>query len=320
MSLKDRVRRRTPEFALTSYRELATWSGVLRSPNRRFLRFAKPGHFYSPIPDLEAVESHAARVFDRSHDQPLGIDMNERGQLGLVSQFAEVHDELPFPVNAAATSRYHLDNEWFSYGDGVALYSMMRVFRPKRIIEVGSGFSSAAMLDVDERFFDGRMRLTFIEPHPERLIDLLTSSDAQRCRLIAARVQDVPENEFASLQAGDFLFIDSSHVAKIDSDVLHLLFRVLPQLRPGVLVHVHDIPWPFEYPRVWFDQGRAWNEAYFVRSFLQYNAAFEIVYFAAYLEAEHHDLMARAIPTALGRPAEPTTLGNSSLWLRKTGP
>jgi hypothetical protein len=106
-------------------------------------------------------------------------------------------------------------------------------------------------------------------------------------------------------------------VAKVDSDVVHLFFRVLPALAPGVLVHFHDIPWRFEYPRTWLEQGKAWNEAYLLRAFLMYNPAFEVHWYAAFLADRHLAALTRALPTAVRPPSAPTMLSHSSIWLRK---
>jgi hypothetical protein len=107
------------------------------------------------------------------------------------------------------------------------------------------------------------------------------------------------------------LIIDSTHVAKIGSDVNHLMFDVLPRLAPGVLVHVHDIHYPFEYPREWVYQGRAWNEAYLVRAFLMSNVAWEIVFFNSFIAARHGEALAASLP-----PAKDSA--GSSLWLRRS--
>ena len=143
----------------------------------------------------------------------------------------------------------------------IILYALLRRLRPKRIIEVGSGFSSALMLDSNDRFLDGSICSTFIEPYPERLRSLLTEHDKGRIELLQTAVQSVPRDVFAPPVTNDILFIDSSHVTKIGSDVNYLLFEILPRLKPGVVVHVHDVMWPFEYPKEWLMEGRAWNEA-----------------------------------------------------------
>lgn len=317
MSLKSKLRGTSPQSVLRGYREMLTWYSMLTSRNKEFLRFAPPGHFYSPIPDADHIRRNAKQIFDRSVGSVAGVLINEENQLARISEFATTYHEMPFPEYPRNGSRYHLDNEWFSYGDGIILYSMMRRFRPRRIVEIGSGFSSAAILDVNDKFFDDQIDLTFIEPHAERLFGLLRDTDARRCEIVQKPVQETSNNCFTSLKKNDFLLIDSSHVAKIGSDVLHLLFVVLPILRHGVLVHFHDVPWPFEYPLPWLEQGRAWNEAYFVRSFLQYNQSFEITYFNSFMEAKHGELLSASMPLVLRRPSAETLPGNSSLWVTK---
>ena len=316
MTVKSTLGQWSPLFLRRRVRNASAWLTILRSRNKEFLRFAPPGHFYSPIPDLALVRRNAWRVYDGSVDDLPGVRLNTDEQVKLLGRFAEHYGEMPFPERASPGNRYHLDNQWFGYGDGVTLYSMMREFTPARIVEVGSGYSSAAMLDVDQRFF-GTIGLTFIDPYPQRLLGLLGDADRERCTVLDQPVQAVPIDVFTQLQDGDFLFIDSSHLAKTDSDVLHLLFRVLPVLQPGVIVHIHDMMWPFEYPASWLEQGRAWNEAYFVRAFLQFNDTFEIVYFNSYMEAKHADLVSAAMPLAMSVPSMANTIGNSSLWLRR---
>jgi predicted O-methyltransferase YrrM len=185
---------------------------------------------------------------------------------------------------------------------------MLRWLRPRRIVEVGSGHSSALMLDTaDERAWP--IKFLFIEPYPDRLKTLLRTSDAAH-EILPVPVQDVLLSRFDALESGDILFIDSSHVAKVGSDVVWLLEAVLPALHAGVVVHIHDIFWPFEYPEVWLRQGRAWNEAYFVRAFLQFNSAFEILWFTSYLTTCHRERVAAKMPLLLRDHG-------GSLWLRK---
>src|SRR5690606_8620162 len=105
----------------------------------------------------------------------------------------------------------------------------------------------------------------------------------------------VPLAVFEELNAGDMLFIDSTHVAKTGSDVNYILFEILPRLKSGVLIHFHDIFYPFEYPRDWVFNGRNWNEVYFLKAFLMYNTTFEIKLFSHYLH-KHHPNVFEAMP------------------------
>jgi len=173
------------------------------------------------------------------------------------------------------------------------------------------------MLDFDEHCPDSNIEFTFVEPNPTRLRGLLSERDLQRCTLEVGPVQGCRSDVFDMLEENDCVFIDSSHVAKTGSDVVYLVFDVLPRLAAGVLVHVHDILWPFEYPRAWIEAGRAYNEAYMIRAFLQYNAAFEVLYFNSFMAKAHAPLLRATMPDVLRLPSSPETEGNSSLWLRR---
>ncbi len=118
---------------------------------------------------------------------------------------------------------------------------MLRAIKPSRIVEIGSGFSSAVMLDTSERFLELQPKLTFVEPFPDRLLELLSDNDRSRCRIIEKKIQDVTDAPWDELRSGDILFIDSSHVSKCGSDVNQLFFEILPRLAVGVIVHVHDV-------------------------------------------------------------------------------
>ena len=199
----------------------------------------------------------------------------------------------------------------YSYADAICLYAMMRHLRPKRIIEVGAGHSSCAMLDTNEIFFDNSIALTFIEPHPESFLSLLEHGDQRRIELLTSRIQDVDPGRFASLSANDILFVDSSHVSKVGSDVNYLIFKILPMLQSGVYVHFHDIFYPFEYPKAWIcDLGIAWNEAYLLRGFLQYNQSFRIAFFNTYLERFYEKEIRDLMPLCFENTG-------ASIWLRR---
>jgi predicted O-methyltransferase YrrM len=305
------------KFAVQLWKNKHWVRRLLDSPNCSFISRHPPGHFYSPIPDLGELLEIADEVRDVANSYN-DIDLNESGQLLLLTQFGKTYAELPFAKDQRQEYRYYFDNPFFSYGDGVVLYSMMRAIEPQRVVEVGSGFSSAAMLDIAAKCFDSKIAFTFIDPNPECLHSLLNSEDRDRSTILTREVQKCPSEIFAQLDENDILFVDSSHVGKARSDLLDILFRVLPLLKRGVVVHFHDILWPFEYPRIWFQEGRAWNEAYFIRSFLQYNSSFEILFFNSFMAAEHETVLRATIPISLTMPSFQETIGNSSLWLRKT--
>jgi predicted O-methyltransferase YrrM len=275
----------------------------------RYRTWAPPGHALSPIPSLAEVRDREKIIYEVPRELA-GIDLNEAGQLRLFNKLTEFYPGQPFPEQKTAGRRYWLQNPAYSYSDAILLYCMMRYLRPRRIIEVGSGHSSCAMLDVNELFFDNSVECTFIEPQPELLRSLLSSQDLERIQLREERLQEIPLDLFAQLQANDILFIDSSHVAKIDSDVNHIFFRILPMLESDVFIHLHDIFYPFEYPLDWVYEGRAWNEAYLLRAFLQYNQQFEIQLFNTFIDWFHKEKYFRDMPLV-----QKNTGG--SIWLKK---
>jgi predicted O-methyltransferase YrrM len=285
-------------------RELAE----LRAAQSEWARFFPPGHFYSPLPSREEV----AEAFARGGFGPPfpGVDLNEAGQLARLERFAGWYAEQPFPEAPAAGRRFHLANPSYGHFDAIMLYSMLREARPRRVVEVGSGFSSAAMLDLNDHVLGGAVAFTFIDPDMRRLRPLLRDGDAGRVTLIERRVQEVPLETFATLGEGDVLFIDSSHVSKVGSDVNRLYFDVLPALAPGVLIHIHDVAGNLEYPREWFDEGRAWNEQYLLRAFLMHNAAYRVELFTGWLFNTRHAWFRERMPLCARG-------GGGQLWLRK---
>lgn len=269
----------------------------------------QPGHFYSPIPSHLDLELNAEEIFTPPR-AIRGVDLNSGGQLEMLDAFEAFYTDQPFTPQKVPGRRYFFENPNFGYSDAVVLYSLMRHLRPRRIVEVGSGYSSCAMMDVDELFLDRSVNFTFIDPYPQLLKGMLQKSDHSRLRIVAKKVQDADTEIFRTLGPSDILFIDSSHVVKTGSDVNYLIFKILPLLAAGVWVHIHDIFYPFEYPRDWVFEGRAWNEAYLVRAFLQYNHAFRIRFFTSYLTHAHREAVGKALPLCLKD-------SGGSLWMEK---
>ena len=273
----------------------------------RFVTWSVPGHFYSPVPDLAEVEQAASRIFAGRKNLP-GIDLREDQQLENFRELARLAREAPIAALPTDSTRYGTDNLNYGVGDASMLQAMLRHLRPRRYLEVGSGWSTALALDTSEQFLDGSMSVTAIEPYPALLASCLREGDP--VEIIAQQVQSVPLERFAELEANDVLFIDSSHVLKVASDVHFLFTSVLPMLAPGVYVHVHDMFWPFEYLPHWIREGRAWNELYLVHTFLLFNETYEIVLFNHYLAECHRDVIATELPAMLENTG-------GALWLRR---
>jgi predicted O-methyltransferase YrrM len=278
---------------------------------KEWVPFYAPGHYYSPLPS----QAEISEAFARGGFGPpfAAVDLNEAAQFARLERFAAYYPEQPFLSEPTPGRRFHLNNPSYGAFDAIMLYGMLREARPHRIVEVGSGYSSAAMLDLNELVLGGGVEFTFIDPEMKRLRELLREGAAARTTMIEQRVQDVPIEAFAALGENDVLFIDSSHVSKVGSDVNRLIFDVLPALAPGVLIHFHDITGNLEYPRAWFEEGRAWNEMYLLRAFLMYNPAFRIELFARWLAISRAQFFRERMPLC-------ATEGGGQLWLRKLAP
>ena len=270
------------------------------------------GHFYSPVANVAEVKARTDSLFRQDVDLDPSIRLKADRQRLLLEELTVYYPDFDWGEQPSDGQRYYLDNGFFTGADAVLLYALIRHLTPRRVIEVGSGFSSALMLDTRQRFLEGRLQFTFIEPFSSRLYLLLDEPDRQQCRIIEKKVQDVPIEEFRELEANDVLFVDSSHVSKIGSDVNFLVFEVLPALRSGVIVHFHDILWPFEYPERWVLRLRwSWNEAYLLRAFLQYNDEFEILLFNSFVGHRFADYLQQHMPLCM-------KYTGGSLWLRKS--
>jgi predicted O-methyltransferase YrrM len=262
----------------------------------------EPGHYYSTIPDLQEVKKRKSEIFRKNGKQLQGIDLNRQKQFELLEEFAKFYKELPYDFTsmAPASTRYQVKDAWYRYSDAIMLYSMIRFLKPSRIIEIGSGYSSAIMLDTNDRFFNSSVEITFIDPHTERLLSLLNDTDRQKYKILKQAVQEVPLEQFKSLGSNDILFVDSSHVSKVGSDLNHILFEILPVLNKGVYIHFHDIHFPFELPEHWVFRNKwFWNENYLVRAFLTGNPGYEIVNFNTYLHHENPQWFREHMPACL---------------------
>ncbi len=261
----------------------------------------RSGDYYSPIPLKADVRAYLASRQPPSGELP-GLDLHAEDQLRLLKDFSRFYPDSAFNGEQVDSRRYFYQNTWFGYSDAFFLYSILRKYQPKRIIEVGSGFSSAVTLDTVDAYYSQRPEITFIEPYTERLDGLLKAVDRERVKVIAKKVQEVPLETFSALESGDLLFIDSSHVVKCGSDVQMLMFEVLPLLKKGVIVHFHDVHYPFEYPGAWLEEGRYWNESYFLRAFLSYNSEWRVLFFVDYVRHMYGDLIETAMPLCAQQP------------------
>lgn len=249
-------------------------------------KYAVPFNRYdSPYPDIREIHKKEVEIFDSNKDV-LDIDFNIQRQLELMAMMINI-DNPPWQKQKLLEYRYYYDQKMFGKGSADVLYYMIRILKPNRIIEVGSGFSTAVMLDVNEIYFENRIEINAIEPYADRLKSLLKKND--NIRLQECFVQDISLEFFEQLQENDILFIDSSHMARVNSDVNYIMFEILPRLNKGVYIHFHDIFYPFEYPKEWIYQGIVYNEMYLLRAFLMNNTKYSIQFFGHMLMKTYSD-------------------------------
>lgn len=282
---------------------------------RRRGYYVLPAHFYSPVPDARALPES---VWEPS-DGLVGFDLDVDGQLGRLASFQQ---RFAAEYQAFAAERtpdrpgFHLSNGSFGPGDAEILHCMVRDVAPARIIEIGSGMSTWIIdraLTANEAAGAPAATFTVIDPAPSEA----ARTAASVTEVHARRVQDIDLSTFEELDAGDLLFIDSSHVVATGSDVVFEYLQILPRLRPGVVVHSHDIFLPHEYPRSWvIDRHIFWNEQYVLAAFLSLNASFRVLWAGHHLHRRHHEALAAAIPSvaALDPAVDP---GPSSFWITR---
>jgi len=255
----------------------------------------RPIHYYEPLPDFRSI---TAEQITRRRAYA-AIDFNWETQLNLITQLAPYRAELEH-------LDFDFDNVFFSGFDAAVYYALIRHLQPQRVIEIGGGYSTQLAGKALTR--NGKGKLTCIEPYPEaRLLEANLNLD-----LVEKRVEDVDVDFFSCLETNDILFIDSSHAVKFGSDVCYEFLEVLPRLKPGVWIHVHDIFFPHDYPAEWLLKRRmALNEQYLLEAFLAFNHSFATQLANYWVALDHSDVAAR-LWSNVG-----SNIGASSFWMKR---
>ena len=289
-----------------------------------------PSHFYFPVPDLRSFQG---KNWTECH-WSARVDLDLQGQIErLENELLPFAAEWTFPeASTGVDCEFHFNNGYFERIDAEVAYSFVREHKPKRIIEVGSGNTTrllaAALRRNTAEGFPGE--LITIEPYPA---PFLKKGIPGLTKLLVQPVQSVPLDLFRTMQVNDVLFIDSTHVVSMDSDVLYECLRILPELAPGVLVHFHDIFTPFDYPKKFVMTNLCfWAEQYLLEAFLSFNSAYKVVWSSSAMQQFHPDVLRRTFPAWEGSfarmPAElkvfaPSMDGNNvwpcSFWIVRTG-
>lgn len=258
--------------------------------------------FYSPIPDVDALP---ADLWDTPAAMP-GVDLRLDEGVALLTELAPLIAEYAPPEHPPGTAHgYFRDNAMYGHLDGEVLYAMVRHLEPRRIVEVGAGFSTLVIADAKARN-GGEVDHRVFDPFPSPLLAGLGGIE-----LAALGAEEIPMETFTALESGDLLFIDTTHTVRPENDVMRLLLEVLPQVSPGVVVHIHDFFRPYEYPRFLMELGYYWQEHHLIQAFLAFNPAFEV------LLAHHALVRQRRSDVDALVPGFPPNGPGSALWLRR---
>lgn len=251
----------------------------------------RPIHYYEPLPDFRSI---TAEQISRRRNFA-GIDFNWDEQITLLGELARYQTEF-------SNLDFDFGNDFFSGFDAAVYYSLIRRLQPQRIIEIGGGYSTQIAAKALAQ--NGKGRLTCIEPYPEARLPATDTS----VEIIRKRVEEIDVDFFTALDADDILFIDSSHAVKFGSDVCYEFLEVLPRLKPGVWIHVHDIFFPHDYPAEWLLNRRlALNEQYLLEAFLTFNNNFATQLANNWICLDHPELAARLW----------SNKGASSFWMKR---
>jgi hypothetical protein len=271
-------------------------------------------HFYQPIPDIEDLEKR--KVWEKVSDLP-GVKFTPQRYLKLIKKLGKKYSlECKWPNEPTKSPKdFYLNNNCFSYGCASSLHCIIREYKPRRIIEVGSGNSSKIIREAIKinKLENGiKVDYKIIDPYSS-----LNQKDfSPETTIIKEKVENVKLDVFKSLEENDMLFIDSSHVCKIGSDVNYEILEILPNLNKGVIIHFHDISLPYEYNKIYATNPAFrmfWTEAYLLQAFLAHNSNFEILLPMTYLQRENEEEYREAFPFS----NKTQNFSSGSFWIRR---
>lgn len=279
---------------------------------------ARTADYYSPLPVMAELARHRTR-WDRPSPMvgvTYDLELLKRRLADLVSRYRNELGELP----DYDTSKELGYGPGFTRHDTLFLYLMLRDTKPRVFIEVGSGLSTFwASIALERNAREGKpCRMVAIDPYAREKVRAISGLE-----VLKKEVQDVEPSFFEALGPGDVLFIDSTHVVKLDGDVPHLYLEIVPSLREGVLVHAHDIHFPYNVPypvqQNVFDSKwpRLWTEAMLLQAFLAFNRDFEIVFSPPLIRHHNEDFLRRHIPGYEPVVASDFDTHFGSIWFRR---
>ncbi|MBN1668439.1 MAG: class I SAM-dependent methyltransferase [Anaerolineales bacterium] len=272
--------------------------------------------YYAPLPNLKSLQNNAAR-WQKASSLP-GIDYDLGAFKTLLRELTQSYTQELTQLPAYPRVQKMGFGPGYTAIDAQSLYMIIRQFKPARYIEIGSGISTYyCHLAAKKNRADGYpLQIECIEPYPYAALTALPGIQLQK-----QEVQNIDPAYFEQLTRNDILFIDSSHVLKIDGDVAYLYLEILPRLKPGVLIHIHDIPFPYNYPyppEFWINAApwpKYWNEAMVLQAFLAFNASFQVILSTPLLRYFDEPFLRQTFLNYQPVTVEPNTF--SSIWLQR---
>ena len=257
----------------------------------RFGIYILPVHYYAAVPNILELEKTKDVWAKKSELPGISIDLNEQANnLRTIC--------LPYRNEYAGNKVYRAYGPGYGYIEAQALHAVIRHYKPRRVIEVGSGASTyctLSALEMNKNEMGLASEITCIEPYPSDRLKALAEKKAE-IKLIPQKVQTVPFQVFSSLEEADILFIDSTHTVKPGSDVNYLILEVLPRLHKGVIVHFHDIYLPYDYRRSVLQTFYHWSETSLLRAFLIFNDKSKIIFCLSHLHYDFKNVLKEVFP------------------------
>ena len=271
--------------------------------------YFSPENCYSPLVVGKELEDRKHIIWPDKHENTLAdIELNEEIQKKSLSIIEKKYSEGVAFCNNLSNKKFTFNNPYFSIADGIILYALLSHIKPKKIIEIGAGYSTCFIQEIKNSIFENSFDYQVIEPNTDVYNSLV--KNVTDITLYEQTVQSIPLDVFKTLETGDILYLDTSHIVKTGSEVNHILFNILPVLNKGVIIHFDDVYYPFEYNKELIDKGYSWNENYFLRAFLMNNNKYRIMLFTDYLNKCHSGLFKNIPSLKLNHTAD--------LWLKKS--
>jgi predicted O-methyltransferase YrrM len=263
--------------------------------------FPLTNHYYEPLFDFEKLKKNLYK--DRNLP---GINFNLNRQVNNLSNFVYANELLELNLKKKSSNyNFNIENKFFEHGDAEIYYQLIRYTKPKNILEIGSGQSTLIALEAIKKNKDIdkiNTKITCVEPYENVWINQLN------IKILRKKIEDIDKNYYLNLKSGDILFIDSSHVIRPQGDVLKIFLEIIPKLNKGVMIHVHDIFTPKDYPNKWLiNENKFWNEQYLVEALMMNKDKYEIYLMLNYLKNNRYNEFKKICPY-LKKNHEPSSL------------